>query len=399
MKDSDIAVVMGTRPEMIKLAGVVKNLGDRARIIQTGQHFDDELSGQIQRSLGIPGPDVVLEGIGGGSRSSQIANCMTSLSVEFSRNSPSVVIVQGDTNTVSAAAQAANYAGVPLIHVEAGLRSYDRNMPEEINRLVAGVLSDVHCAATATNRDNLLSEGIAADGVTVTGNTIVEATEASLAFADDSNEELPLAKEWNTSREFVLATVHRPENTDTAPALERVLAGLAGIGMPVLFVAHPRTRAAMARFGLERFNKLLHIVDSVPHHAFLALARSAALLVSDSGGLQEECTVLKKPLLVIRRSTERPESVDAGFAKLIRPAQDIAMAAREMLAGRQALSHIPSPYGDGKASLRIVGLASRIADGQMVHEAVSGVAAEFPLATGLSASARHAAKSGRWEWM
>ncbi|MFE4198063.1 non-hydrolyzing UDP-N-acetylglucosamine 2-epimerase [Paenarthrobacter sp. NPDC056912] len=379
MINSDVAVVMGTRPEMIKLVHVVRQLGDRVRLIHTGQHFDDELSGQIQSSLGLPHPDVVLKDVGGQSRSRQIATCMQAISEEFDRQKPAVAIVQGDTNTVSAAAQAANYAGVPLIHVEAGLRSFDRAMPEEINRLVAGALADVHCAATEANRWNLASSGTDSDTIALTGNTIVEATHASLAFADSQGPHSTLDKWGNT--DFALATIHRPENTDSAQALERFLAGLAGINLPVLVAAHPRTRAAIERWGLNRYYGPLTFIDSVPHHDFLRLARAANLLVSDSGGLQEECTVLKKPLVVVRRSTERPESIAAGFAQLVTPEQSISRVANQVLDSNQehALAAISSPYGDGLASLRIANLASLIADGSVPSEAIAKTAQTYPL--------------------
>ncbi|WP_081736845.1 non-hydrolyzing UDP-N-acetylglucosamine 2-epimerase [Arthrobacter sp. MA-N2] len=407
MIDSDVAVVMGTRPEMIKLAHVVRHLGERARLIHTGQHFDDELSGQVQKHLGLPGPDVVLNGVGGQNRATQISTCMTGLATEFERRLPSAVIVQGDTNTVSAAAQAASYAGIPVIHVEAGLRSYDRAMPEEINRLVTGTLADVHCAATLNNRKNLFFEGVDSNHITVTGNTIVEATEASLALADSfasttSKSNLPLS----FGRDYVLATIHRPENTDTRDALERILLGLTEIVVPVLFIAHPRTRAAMRKFGLDHYAERLSVVDSLPHHEFLRLARSASLLVSDSGGLQEECTVLKKPLLVIRRSTERPESIEAGFAQLITPGESISDTANHLLIGNreQVLASVPSPYGDGMASNRIAAIALRVADGAAPKEAIAETNSLYPLTiafrfTSGPVETRRADQLPSWDWM
>lgn len=384
MTDPDVAVVMGTRPEMIKLAPIVPHLGERARLIHTGQHFDDELSGQVQAHLGLPIPDVVLEGVGGQDRTTQISTCMKALAEEFERNRPAAVIVQGDTNTVSTAAQAANYAGIPVIHVEAGLRSNDRAMPEEINRLVAGTLADVHCAATVNNRRNLLLEGVDPDRIAVTGNTIVEATEASLALAGGFSDAVRGKLPWSDGRDYVLATVHRPENTDSRPALERVVSGLADITAPVLFVAHPRTRAAMRRFGLECYGDSLSMIDSIPHHEFLRLARSAALLVSDSGGLQEECTVLKKPLLVVRRSTERPESIETGFAQLLTPGENIGHAANQILLSdrESVLSSVPSPYGDGMASHRIAVIAAGIADGATPREAIAGAMSQYPAKSG-----------------
>lgn len=406
MTERDIAVVMGTRPEMIKLAPVVRHLGERARIIHTGQHFDDELSGQIQEFLGLPDPDIVLGGVGGQDRSTQIATALAASASEFARQRPRAVIVQGDTNTVSAASQAANYAGIPLIHVEAGLRSHDRAMPEEINRILAGALADIHCAATPENRLNLLAEAVDAPAVAVTGNTIIEAVEASLAFADSGPAVSAAAVAGVAGDGFVLATIHRPENTDTPEALERVLAGLAAVEAPVLFVAHPRTRAAMQRFGLESYREKLTLIDSIPHHEFLSLARSAALLISDSGGLQEECTVLKKPLLVVRRSTERPESVQAGFARLITPEQDLALAANQALSagGGGTLMGIPSPYGDGRASQRIALIAQHTADGATIQDAITSADEALPFSQAMEphrargAMDRSADSEGSWPW-
>ncbi|WAA65639.1 non-hydrolyzing UDP-N-acetylglucosamine 2-epimerase [Microbacterium oxydans] len=370
----DIAVVLGTRPEIIKLAGIITELGDRARVIHTGQHYDHELSGQFMEQLGLGAPDVVLEGIGGADRSTQIATAIRALGDEFRRNRPAAVIVQGDTNAVSAGAQAANYAGIPVIHVEAGLRSYDRAMPEELNRLITGVLADVHCAATTHNRENLLAEGVDPRRIAVTGNTIVEATLSSLENGDGMVEKhFPGDDERPES--FVLATIHRPENTDTEPALRRVLQGLVDIDAPVVFAIHPRTRAAIERFELTTYLDHLIVIDSPGHADFLDLALCADLLVSDSGGVQEECTVLKRPLLVIRRSTERPESVEAGFASLITPDQDIAAAANAVLADSEyqhRLAETPSPYGDGSASTSIAGIARRIADGADAQASVLG---------------------------
>lgn len=374
MNSKDIAIVLGTRPEIIKLAPVIRELGDRAWVIHTGQHYDRELSGQFLEQFGIGDPDVVLEGVGGADRGTQIATALLALTALFRDKRPSAVIVQGDTNAVSAGAQAANYAGIPVIHVEAGLRSHDRAMPEELNRLVVGTLADVHCAATEHNADNLRSEGVAEDRIIVTGNTIVEATLASLEQGTGrTGHHFPCG---TTPPHFVLATIHRPENTDTKDALERVLTGLVHIGLPVLFLAHPRTRHAAQRLGLGHLLKQLHTIESVGHSELLDLAQAATLLVSDSGGLQEETTVLGKPLLVVRRSTERPESIDAGFARLVTPDDDIAAIARETLLARgfgTDLRRTRSPYGDGHASARIAQMARHIGDGHTPATAIEAV--------------------------
>jgi len=364
-----IAIVLGTRPEIIKLAPVIEELGERARVIHTGQHYDTELSGQFFDQLGLGEPDEVLMGVGGATRGRQIATALQALTDSFVRERPGVVIVQGDTNAVSAGAQAANYLDIPVVHVEAGLRSYDRAMPEELNRIVTGALADVHCAATSHNAVNLEREGIDPDRVIVTGNTIVEATQASLRRAHQACGVSPAA-DGPEGRRYVVATIHRPENTDTVEALTRVLVGLRDINAEVVLLLHPRTRAAVERFGLAPLLEGLTVLPSPGHAEFLRLAQSAALLVSDSGGVQEECTVLQVPLLVIRRSTERPESISSGHAQLITPDIDIATAANAALMsdGHQLTAN--SPYGDGRASQRIAAIATAIADGATPISAV-----------------------------
>jgi UDP-N-acetylglucosamine 2-epimerase (non-hydrolysing) len=366
----DIAVVFGTRPEIIKLAPIIRLLGERARTIHTGQHYDAELSGQFLDQLAIGEPDEILSGVGGATRGQQIATALMALTDSFERDRPAVVIVQGDTNAVSAGAQAANYLGIPVIHVEAGLRSYDRAMPEELNRIVTGALADVHCAATPHNAVNLEGEGIDPARVVVTGNTIVEATLASLAHGAASGADVDAP----TGR-YVVATTHRPENTDTPEALTRVLQGLRDIDAEVVFLLHPRTRAAIERFGLEHLLEGISVRPSPGHAEFLRLASGADLLVSDSGGVQEECTVLGVPLLVVRRSTERPESITSGHARLVTPEVDIASAASEILARSGEGLPTDSPYGDGTAAQQISDIAVRVADGDEPTAAIAATRA------------------------
>lgn len=362
-----IAVVLGTRPEIIKLAPLIKELGDDAFVIHTGQHYNEELSGQLFEQLELREPDVVLDGIGGQDRWTQISTAVARLADEFVSARPDVVVVQGDTNSVSAGAQAANYVGIPVVHVEAGLRSDDRDMPEEINRLVTGVLADVHCAATAHNARRLLQEGVSPERIVITGNTIVEATLQALSLPADVPHDLP-------DESYALVTIHRPENTDTEVALRRVLDELNELPLPVVFVMHPRTRAAIERFGMTDLTKDMRIVRSLTHSGFLQLARTADLLISDSGGIQEECTVLKKPLVVPRRSTERPEAVEAGFSCLVGPDESISAVARDMLAKVGQAGHlrdVPSPYGDGTASDRIAAVCRDLADSRRAEQSIA----------------------------
>ncbi|WP_031075601.1 non-hydrolyzing UDP-N-acetylglucosamine 2-epimerase [Streptomyces sp. NRRL WC-3742] len=363
---SSVAVVLGTRPELVKLAPLIHELGDATRLVHTGQHWDEAMSGRFLRDLGLPRPEL-LTGVGGRPRAGQIAQSLGQLDAAFAEDRPVAVVVQGDTNATLAGALAANAREIPLVHVEAGLRSHDRAMPEEHNRVMVDHVSDLLCAATEDNAANLRAEALAEERIELTGNTVVEVVRRRLP--DEATRAALLAAHGLAPDAYVLATVHRPENTDTAEALGAVLAELdriARAGTPVLFPMHPRTRAAVERFGLEGLLERLAVTGPVGYGDFLGLARHAALLVSDSGGVQEECTVLGRPLLVVRRSTERPEAVTAGFAALVRPGEELGALAREWLADAPErlarLAATPSPYGDGLASARIAALTAALAD-------------------------------------
>lgn len=330
-------------------------LGPRARLVHSGQHTDAELSGVFLSGAGLPAPHM-LSGVRGEPRHAQVGRITEQLGALFARSRPAAVVVQGDTNTAMAAAQAGNYGGVPVVHVEAGLRSYDRDMPEEINRRLIGVLADLHCAPTPRAVANLAAEGVPAARIALTGNTIVEATLA-MAPGEAAARAIAAASGVEPGR-YVLATIHRPENTDDPLRLGVILDELGKLGLPVLFPLHPRTRLAAARHGLEAALDRLRVLPPADHRTFLGLASQARLLVSDSGGVQEECTVLKRPLIVVRNSTERPESVDAGFAHLVQPGPVIGELGRRLIGDEglpARLAALPGPYGDGTASERITG--------------------------------------------
>lgn len=351
--DQHIAVVIGTRPEIVKLAPIVRKLGEAARLLHTCQHADAELSGIFLTGAGLEVPQTLSQ-ICGEPRHAQIGRMVEQLGTMFTQRPPAAVLVQGDTNTASAAAQAGNYAGVPVVHVEAGLRSFDRRMPEELNRCVIGVLADLHCAPTALAVANLRAEGVPAGRILLTGNTIVEATLASLP--DDATARGIASAFGAEPGQYVLATIHRPENTDDPQRLGTVLDELSKLGLPVLLPLHPRTRIAAERSGLVAALDRLRPIPPVDHRTLLGLAWHAALIVSDSGGIQEECTVLKRPVVVVRNSTERPEAIEAGFAHLVQPGPAIGDTGRRLLADtglRRRLAAVPCPFGDGRASDRI----------------------------------------------
>ncbi|MBB4892453.1 UDP-N-acetylglucosamine 2-epimerase (non-hydrolyzing) [Streptomyces olivoverticillatus] len=366
-----VAIVLGTRPELVKLTDLVRLLGPAAHLVHTGQHYDEELSGRFLSELGLPEP-TFLTGVGGRPRAVQISAALGQLDELFTAEPPLAVVVQGDTNAALAGALAANARRIPLLHVEAGLRSHDRNMPEEHNRVLIDHIADVLCAATPENRANLLAEGVDVARIAVTGNTVVEAVHGQLPGARE--RAALLARHGLADGGYVLATVHRPENTDSAEALRAVLTELAALAadLPVVLPLHPRTRARIEAAGLDDLLAPLTVSAPVGYGEFLALARHAALLVSDSGGIQEECTVLGRPLIVVRRSTERPEAM-GDFAELVEPGPEIGQAARRRLAegpeGLARLATLPSPFGDGRASERIVTLLTAAVAPQLLAAA------------------------------
>lgn len=347
-----IGIVLGTRPEAIKLADLARLFGDAAWILHTGQHYDPELGEDVLAGVGFPEPDAVL-GVGGSTRGRQIGRAIELLDTSFSAHRPLVVVVQGDTNATLAGALAANANGIPVVHVEAGLRSFDRAMPEEHNRVLVDHLADRCCAPTSVSVGNLAAEGIRGDRVLCTGNTVVEA--ATRLVPSKAQRSAQLRAAGLEPEAFVLATIHRPENVDSADALATILGQLAELPVPVVLPLHPRTESRANTFGLGDRLIRLRVVPPLAPAPFLGLAAEAAVWVSDSGGLQEEASVLKRPIVVVRRSTERPE-VQGTFAELVSPGPEIGRCVRAWLDdpdGRAALAMMPSPYGDGMASARI----------------------------------------------
>ncbi len=350
MRIGAITMVCGTRPELIKLAPLIRRFGDDAAVVYTGQHYDRTMYARIREDIAEPGSFVEL-GLGGGRRGGQLGNAVAALDAHFAEDPPDVVIVQGDTTSALAGALAANANDVRLVHVEAGLRSYDRAMPEEHNRVAIDHLADLCCAPTNLNRANLLAEGVAADRITVTGNTVVEALAEALPGHDES---LALVAAYGLAADaYVLATIHRPENVDVRENLGTILGELAALPLPVVLPLHPRTAKQVAAFGLGRLLAGLHVIEPQSYKDFLSLSRWAAVLVSDSGGVQEEVSVLKRPVVVVRRSTERPE-IEGTFGTLVPPGPRVRAEVLRWLddvsGHRTRLAGIASPYGTGSPS-------------------------------------------------
>jgi UDP-N-acetylglucosamine 2-epimerase (non-hydrolysing) len=361
LPDQSVAVVLGTRPEIVKLAGVIKLLGRCARVVHTGQHYDSAMSGLFFGEMGLPRPHVQLD-VGGLTRAGQIAAALNGIEVNFRDERPHAVVVQGDTNSTVAGALAGNSFEVPVVHVEAGLRSFDRRMPEEHNRVVTDHLSDLLCAATPANAVNLAREGISGDHVVLTGNPIVEAVRAQLPPLPTRLSVLEACE--LRSDGYVLATLHRPENTDDPSVLATILTELGKVKLPVVLPLHPRTAAAVTANGLRHLLNRFIVLEPQGSNNFLSLVRHAALVITDSGGLQEECTVLRRPFIAVRRSTERAESLGT-FGTLVESGELISKTANTWLDSVEEvhaeLSGLQSPYGDGTASQRIVSeLLSRL---------------------------------------
>lgn len=345
-----IAVVVGTRPEAIKLRPVVELLGRDALVVHTGQHYSPGMTGHLT-------PDVTLDVCHAGeiARGRQLGHLVTALDDVFRRHQPDAVLVQGDTTSALAGALAANATSIPLVHLEAGLRSFDRAMPEEHNRVLIDHLADLCCAPTPLAHANLLAERISPDRIELTGNTIVEAVAAALPR--DHERRAILARLDLADVRYVVATIHRPENTDDPANLAAVLRALIALPVSVLFPVHPRTRKRIAAFQLTALAEGLRLIPPLDYPELLTAAQYAAGLISDSGGLQEEATVLKRPILIVRRSNERPE-VEESFGSRTCPGRGIndimTMWLRHRATVDARLRDIPSPFGDGKASHRLV---------------------------------------------
>ncbi|MBW7998206.1 MAG: UDP-N-acetylglucosamine 2-epimerase (non-hydrolyzing) [Candidatus Glassbacteria bacterium] len=349
------AFVLGTRPEIIKLYPVIRQYVARNlpyRIIHTNQHYSPELDAVFFEQLGLPKPDVNLDA-GSGTQGEQLGRMLPRLEQALATLKPSLVYVQGDTNSVLAGALMASRAGIPVAHVEAGLRSYDSRMPEEYNRILADNLSALLFAPTDGARRILLGEGFAEERIHVTGNTVVDTL---LAIPDLAGRQEWTGGKWNIERgKYILVTLHRPENVDR-PEVLRPLLSVVGqaaeeLGVPALFPVHPRTRSRIESFGLAPGDNI-RLVEPVGYFGFVQLERESLLVVTDSGGVQEESCVLGVPCVTVRRSTERPETVEVGANVVTGPEPEAVLDGVRRMAGRRG--GWTNPFGDGRAGERIV---------------------------------------------
>ena len=350
-----ITYILGTRPEIIKLASLIQasvREGLPFSIIHTNQHYAERMDRVFFNELELPEPDHHL-GIGSLSHGEQIGRMLTGIERVLLSRRPAVVVVQGDTNSALAGGLAANKLGIPVAHVEAGLRSHDRSMPEEINRVLIDHLSDHLFCPTANQAGYLAAEGIHAGRIHVTGNTIADAT---LSYAETARQRSGILRRLGLSAgAYGLLTCHRPSNTDDPAHFAALMDAVADIaaasGFPLVFPIHPRLGESQRRAAAS--HRRIALTDPVGYLDMLALQQNAALILTDSGGVQEEACILRRKCLVLRRTIERPEALENGGCVL--PA---SLEASELRSAARTLLQRPvdwsNPFGDGLAYRRIL---------------------------------------------
>jgi UDP-N-acetylglucosamine 2-epimerase (non-hydrolysing) len=355
--------IVGARPNLVKIAPLLREMRRHSEIepilVHTGQHYDEKLSDVFFRQMGIPEPDVNLE-VGSSSHAWQTAEILRKIEPVLIERKPDCVLVVGDVNSTVAASLAAAKLGIPVVHVEAGLRSFDRTMPEEINRIVTDALSDFLFVTEEDAIENLIHEGKRREQIHFVGNVMIDALKQFLPIAQKSKiaDELGLASVKD--QPYALLTLHRPSNVDSAETLTALLAAIAEIAseIPVIFPVHPRTQDRLRAAESDSLNRI-RFVPPLGYLDFLCLMSRARLVLTDSGGIQEETTALGVPCLTLRENTERPVTVTEGTNELVGqdPAK-IVQAARAILNGQTKKGRVPR-YWDGHASERIIEILLR----------------------------------------
>lgn len=358
-----IAIILGTRPEIIKMAPVMRELERRNAdffILHTGQHYSYDLDGIFFEQLELTQAKYNLE-TGSGSQAEETAKMLTGIEKVLPEEKPDIVLVEGDTNSVLAGALATAKLGIKVGHVEAGLRSYDRSMPEEINRVLTDHLSDLLFAPTEKAKRILLGEGIPKERIFVTGNTIVDTVYQNLEIAAEKGKTLDALN--LKPKDYFVVTLHRQENVDNRARFASILEGLgrvtAEFKAPVIYPIHPRARKMMNKFKLRHNNLIL--VDPLDYLSFLQLESNARLILTDSGGVQEEACILSVPCVTLRDNTERPETLEVGSNILAGALPDRILECSKVMLGRE--NEWENPFGDGKAGERIVSLITEGIDG------------------------------------
>lgn len=349
--------VVGARPNFMKLAPVHAALTRlntfKQVVIHTGQHYDIDLSDVFFKQLELPLPTVSLN-VGSGSHAQQTAAIMSKIETEVITHKPDFVVLYGDINSTLAAALVCAKLNLPIAHVEAGLRSGDRTMPEEINRIITDQLSTLHFTTSSEAEENLLREGIAKSSIYFVGNVMID-TLMTLAPKAHPPEGITL------DDRFALLTLHRPSNVDTPDNLHSILTTINKISkqIPVIFPVHPRTQARIDQLEFD-FSDSVSLIGPVGYLECLSLQQQANFVITDSGGIQEETTALSTPCLTVRENTERPVTVTEGTNTLVgRDMKKLLKASQEIIAGRGKKGKIPEGW-DGHAASRIAKILARL---------------------------------------
>ena len=357
-----IATILGTRPEIIKMAPIIDEISKRdinQVVIHTGQHYDKEMSDDFFRDLEIPTPDYNIH-VGSGTHGKQTGLMMKGIEEVLLEEKPDIVLVQGDTNAVLAGALVASKLHIAIGHVEAGLRSFDMTMPEELNRRVADVATTMYFIPTEQSAINLLAEGFSHKNLFITGNTVVDACFRHLEIAKKrgfENEALAGLNIDNLDNILTL-TMHRAENVDVKERVVNIIGALKELSdMNIIFPIHPRTKNTLENFGLfDELNDLehVHIIKPLGYLDFLLLTSKSTLILTDSGGLQEEAITLDVPALTLRYNTERPETVTAGGNILVGSDKEAILEnARRILSDNEfadKMKNAVNPYGQGDSA-------------------------------------------------
>jgi UDP-N-acetylglucosamine 2-epimerase (non-hydrolysing) len=352
--------IVGARPNFMKVAPIVAEMKRRETdflplLVHTGQHYDAAMSDSFFADLGLPQPDVYLR-VGSGSHAAQTARVMIEFEPVLLREKPDWVLVVGDVNSTLACALVCSKLGVRVAHVEAGLRSGDRGMPEEINRILTDQISDLLLTPSPDAEENLLKEGIAPEKIEFIGNVMIDSLYENLRRAEESKIRSQLKID---NQDYAVLTLHRPSNVDESKTFEQILNALEAISqkLPLIFPVHPRTKNRIAEFGFAariEQNPNLRLIDPLGYLDFLRLYSGARLVLTDSGGLQEETTALKIPCLTLRENTERPITVTMGTNRVVgTDAEKIKGAAFEILNQNSTGNAKIPPLWDGRAAVRI----------------------------------------------
>ena len=349
-----IVHLVGARPNFMKAAPVIRACRDTGvpqRLVHTGQHYSEALSDVFFRELELPEPDLNL-GVGSGSHAVQTAATMTALEGALPGLEPSLLVLYGDVNSTLAGALVASKLSMPIAHVEAGLRSFDRSMPEEINRIVVDVLADLLFVTSPEAIPNLEREGVPATRIHFVGNPMID----TLMLLRGSFDAETARQRYGLPDRYGVVTLHRPSNVDSADAAREAVEAIAAVGaqLPLIVPLHPRGRATLQAAGMTA-RPGLSIVDPMGYVDFMSLVSGASLVITDSGGIQEETTILRVPCLTLRPNTERPITITNGTNRLV-TVETLPREAATVLSGATAAAPEPPPLWDGQAGERIAAI-------------------------------------------